>query len=255
VNSPPKVNYRLEQSIARITLNRPEKRNALDIELLVELRGALQRSVGDESVRVVLLTGAGKDFCSGMDLRMFQETGSGDLDKYRADARHIADLFLDMRRHPRPIVAAVHGRALGGGCGIATAADIVLASQSAHFGYPEINIGFVAATVMAILRRSVGEKRAFDLISTGAIISAQAALEMGMITRVFSDDTFDREVEQFVSDISSKAPSAMAFTKELFYRTDGALFDSALAAGVEVNAQARATEDFRAGIARFLRKG
>ncbi len=96
-----------------------------------------------------LLTGAGKDFCSGMDLRVFGNDVSDDVAKFQAEARNMAGLLLDMRRHPRPIVAAVEGRALGGGCGIATAADIVLAAESAQFGYPEINIGFVPAIVIS----------------------------------------------------------------------------------------------------------
>ena len=200
--------------------NRPERRNALDQELLTELRDALQASAVDESVRVVLVTGAGKDFCSGMDLRTFADDASGDLAKFQAEARNMAGLLLDMRRHPRPIVAAVQGRALGGGCGIATAADIVLAADSAQFGYPEINIGFVPAIVMAILRRLVSEKRAFELIATGAVISAGAALEFGMINRVFAADTFEREVEEFVMNLASKSTSALTMAKELFYRTD-----------------------------------
>src|SRR5208337_2088150 len=195
---PGKVSYRAEQGIARITPNRPERRNALDQDLLTELRDALRSSAADDSVRVVLLTGAGKDFCSGMDLRTFAEDASGDLAKFQAEARNMAGLLLEMRRHPRPIVAAVHGRALGGGCGIATAADIVLASDSAQFGYPEVNIGFVPAIVMALLRRLVSEKRAFELIATGEPISAHTAFEFGMINRVFAADTFEGEVEGFV---------------------------------------------------------
>jgi methylglutaconyl-CoA hydratase len=188
-----KVTYRVEQGIARIALNRPERRNALDQELLTELRDTLRVSAADESVRVVLLTGLGKDFCSGMDLRTFADDASGDLAKFQAEARNMARLLLDMRRHSKPILAAVHGRALGGGCGIATAADIVLAADSAQFGYPEINIGFVPAIVMAILRRSVSEKRAFELITSGEVISAQTAMDYGMINRVFTVDTFERE--------------------------------------------------------------
>ncbi len=187
-----KVAYRVEQGIARIALNRPERRNALDQELLTELRDALRMSAADGAVRVVLVAGEGKDFCSGMDLRTFADDASGDLAKFQAEARNMAGLLLDMRRHPRPIVAAVQGRALGGGCGIATAADMVLATDSAQFGYPEINIGFVPAIVMAILRRLVSEKRAFELIASGDAISAQTALEYGMINRVFGVDTFER---------------------------------------------------------------
>jgi methylglutaconyl-CoA hydratase len=249
-----KVTYRAERGIARIALNRPERRNALDQELLSELRHALVTSAADESVRVVVLAGEGKDFCSGMDLRTFAEDASGDLAKFQAEARNMAGLLLDMRRHPRPIVAVVQGRALGGGCGIATAADIVLVADSAQFGYPEINIGFVPAIVMAILRRSVSEKRAFELITSGAVISAGAALEFGMINRIVAADTFDVDVEEFVSNLASKSTSALTMAKELFYRTDTMQFEAAVEAGVEVNAFARTTDDFKRGIEKFVKK-
>lgn len=242
------------QGIARITMNRPERRNALDQELLAEFRAALRAAADDPSIRVVLVTGAGKDFCSGMDLGTFAEDASGDLEKFQAEARNMAGLLLDMRRHPRPIVAAVQGRALGGGCGIATAADVVIASESAYFGYPEINIGFVPAIVMAILRRLVSEKRAFELIATGAAIPAQTALEYGMINRVFSIDTFEREVEEFAASLAAKPASALALSKELFYRTDLMPFEPAIDAGAQVNAFARTTDDFKRGIQRFLKK-
>jgi methylglutaconyl-CoA hydratase len=249
-----KVTYRIEQGIARVALNKPERRNALDQELLTELREALRAAAADESVRVVLLTGAGKDFCSGMDLRTFADDASGDLTKFQAEARNMAGLLLDMRRHPRSIVAAVQGRALGGGCGIATAADIVLASESAQFGYPEINIGFVPAIVMALLRRLVSEKRAFELIATGQTISAQTALEFGMINRVLSAEMYERGVEEFVANLASKSTSALTLAKELFYRTDVMQFEAAVEAGAEVNAFARTTDDFKRGIEKFLKK-
>jgi methylglutaconyl-CoA hydratase len=249
-----KVTYRVEHGIARIALHRPERRNALDQEMLTELRDALRVSAADESVRVVVLAGTGKDFCSGMDLHTFADAPSDDVAKFQAEARNMAGLLLDMRRHPRPIVAAVQGRALGGGCGIATAADIVLAADSAQFGYPEINIGFVPAIVMAILRRLVSEKRAFELIATGETISAQTALEYGTINRVFATETFEREVEEFVMNLASKSTSALTLSKELFYRTDAMQFEAAIEAGADINAFARTTEDFKRGIEKFLKK-
>ena len=249
-----KVIHRVEQGIAHITLNRPERRNALDQEMLTELRDALRVSAVDDGVRVVLLTGAGKDFCSGMDLRTFAEDASGDLAKFQAEARNMAGLLLDMRRHPRPIVAAVQGRALGGGCGIATAADIVLASGGAQFGYPEVNIGFVPAIVMAILRRLVSERRAFELIAAGEVISAETALAYGMINRVFEASAFERSVDGFVADLASKSTSALTLAKELFYRTDVVQFEAALEAGAEVNARARMTDDFKRGVEKFFKK-
>jgi methylglutaconyl-CoA hydratase len=249
-----KVVYAAGQGIARITLNRPERRNALDQELLSEFRSALGASAADASVRVILVSGAGKEFCSGMDLRTFADDASNDLAKFQAEARNVAGLLLDMRRHPRPIVAAVQGRALGGGCGIATAADMVLAADTAQFGYPEINIGFVPAIVMAILRRLVSEKRAFEMIATGQAIPAQTALEYGLINRVFTGDTFEREVEEFAGNLAAKSTSALALSKELFYRTDLMPFENAIEAGARVNARARTTDDFKRGIEGFLEK-
>jgi methylglutaconyl-CoA hydratase len=251
---PGKVPYRAEQGIAHIVLNRPERRNALDQELITEFRDALGVSAKDESVRVVVVRGSGKDFCSGMDLRTFEGDRMRDLPRFQTEARNMAGLLLDMRRHPRPIVAAVQGRALGGGCGIATAADLVLATDSAQFGYPEINIGFVPAIVMAILRRSVSEKRAFDLITSGQAISAQTALEYGMINRVFAAETFERDVEEFVLRLAAKSTSGLMLAKELFYRTDAMQFEAAIDAGAEVNAFARTTQDFERGIEKFLKK-
>jgi len=249
-----KVAYRVERGIARIALNRPERRNALDQELLSELREALREAAADQSVRVVLLAGEGKEFCSGMDLRTFADDASGDLAKFQAEAGNMAGLLLDMRRHPRPIVAAVQGRALGGGCGIATAADIVLATDSAQFGYPEINIGFVPAIVMALLRRLVSEKRAFELIALGEAISAETALEHGMINRVFSAESFEQDVETFVASLAAKSTSALTLAKELFYRTDAMQFEAAIQAGAEVNGLARTTDDFKRGIEKFIKK-
>jgi methylglutaconyl-CoA hydratase len=249
-----KVLYSVDKGVARITLNRPEKRNALDDEMIAGIRGGLGESANDEAVRLVLITGAGNDFCAGADLAAIEQLSHRTVMENVADARHLGDLFLEMRRHPRPIIAAVRGRALAGGCGIATAADFVLAAESAQFGYPEIKIGFVPAMVMAILRRSVSEKRALELLATGEIIAARTALEIGMITRVFADATFDNEVRSYAAQLATRSSSALALTKSLFYQMDTVAFDAALSAGVQTNALARLTEDCRRGIQRFLKK-
>jgi methylglutaconyl-CoA hydratase len=249
-----KILYSVEQSIARITLNRPDKRNALDAEILTEVRDALLVSARDESVRVVLLTGAGKDFCSGADLAALRLISEATVMENVADARNFAELFIEMRRDPRPIIAAVRGRALAGGCGLATACDIVLATESARFGYPEINIGFIPAMVMAILRRSVSEKRAFELITRGEVITAQAAVDAGLINRVFSDDEFDGAVEAYVVEMTKKSASAMGLAKNLLYHMDAMTFETALEAGVQLNAITRMTEDCKRGVERFLNK-
>lgn len=249
-----KIIYSVEHSIARITLNRPDKRNALDYEIVSEIRDALKRAAQDEAARVVLITGAGKDFCSGADLAALRRISEASVMENLSDARNLAELFIEMRRHPRPIIAAVRGRALAGGCGLATATDIVLAAESAQFGYPEVNIGFIPAMVMAILRRSVSEKRAFELITRGEIISAPAAAEMGMINRVFADGEFDSEVESYVAQLTRKSASAISLAKNLLYHMDAMSFESALEAGIQLNAITRMTDDCRRGVERFLKK-
>jgi methylglutaconyl-CoA hydratase len=241
--------YQVEQGIARITLNRPEKRNALNPELIAELTKAVQGSD-----RLIVLTGAGNDFCSGADLSGLHEAASADVLDHMASARALADLFIAMRRYPHPIIAAVRGRALAGGCGLATAADIILAAESAQFGYPEVNIGFVPAMVMAILRRCVSEKRAFELITTGDVINAPTAFDFGLVNRVFADETFDVDVEAFASRLASKSASALMLSKQLLYHMDAMSFEAAIEAGVQTNAIARSTEDCKRGIEQFLTK-
>jgi methylglutaconyl-CoA hydratase len=249
-----KIRYHVEDGVARIVLNRPDKKNALDSELVTEIRDAVGAASRDEQARVVLLSGAGSDFCSGADLSGLQKTSQAGVLENMADARNMAELFVEMRRHPRPIVAAVRGRALAGGCGLATAADLILAAESARFGYPEVNIGFVPAIVMAILRRSLSEKRAFELITMGEVISAQTALDMGLVNRVFADDTFDIDVDAYVGKLAAKSASAVSLSKHLLYHMDGMSFEAAIEAGVHINAIARATEDCKRGVERFLKK-
>lgn len=249
-----KIIYSVEQAVARITLNRPDKRNALDDEIVTEFADALRSAGRDKAVRVVLLTGAGTDFCSGADLASLQRISQAGVEESMASARVMGELFVEMRRHPRPIIAAVRGRALAGGCGLATACDIILASESAQFGYPEVNIGFIPAMVMAILRRSVSEKRAFELITRGEIISASVAADIGMINRVFSDDQFDAEVEGYVTQMSKKSASAVSLAKNLLYHMDGMTFDAAIEAGIQLNAITRMTDDCKRGVERFLKK-
>jgi methylglutaconyl-CoA hydratase len=249
-----KILYELQDGIARVTLNRPEKRNALNGEIIAELKDAIRETGRDPQCRLILLSGAGKDFCSGADLEGLDKAAQADVLDNMAGARHTAELFLMMRNHPRPIVAAVQGRALAGGCGLATACDIILAAQSAQFGYPEVNIGFVPAMVMAILRRSISEKAALELVVTGEAISAARAHELGLIHRVYPDDQFGQEVTTYAQRLASKSASAVMLSKRLLYNMDSMSFEAALEAGIEINAIARMTEDCRKGIERFIKK-
>jgi methylglutaconyl-CoA hydratase len=246
--------YSVDGAIARITLNRPEKRNALNDELIGVLKDTLALAAEDEQVRVVLLTGAGQDFCSGADLAALDRTADAGVLDHLATARELADLFLAIRHHPKPVVAAVRGRAFAGGCGLATACDLILAAESAQFGYPEVKIGFIPAMVMAILRRSVSEKQAFELLATGDPVGTVYAQSIGLINRVYPDEIFEESVEAYVELLAARPASAIALTKNLLYHIDGMTFDAAIEAGAQANALARMTVDARLGIKRFAGK-
>jgi methylglutaconyl-CoA hydratase len=242
-------------SIRVLTLNRPEKRNALNDDLVKALKDALRSADEDEALRAIVIRGAGKDFCSGADLSSLQKIASASYEENLEDARELADLFALIRRVKIPVIAAVHGRALAGGCGLATACDLIAATRSAHFGYPEVKIGFVPAIVTAFLRRNLSEKRAFELLTQGFEFSAVEAFEIGLVNRLFDENEgFDDKVLEYASVYEKVSRSAVIMTKELLYRMDGMPFDRSIDAGVEVNAKARMTEDCEAGIARFLEK-
>jgi methylglutaconyl-CoA hydratase len=246
--------YSAEGAIARITLNRPEKRNALNDEVIGGLKDSLALAAEDQQVRVVLLSGAGQDFCAGADLAALDRAAEAGVLDHLSTARELADLFLAMRRHPKPVVAAVRGRALAGGCGLATACDIILAAESAQFGYPEVKIGFIPAMVMAILRRSISEKHAFELLTTGDPVGTVYAQSIGLINRIFPDEIFEQSVEAYVELLAARPASAVSLTKSLLYHIDGMTFDAAIEAGARANALARMTDDAKLGIRRFATK-
>jgi methylglutaconyl-CoA hydratase len=248
------VLYSVDGAVARVTLNRPEKRNALNAAVIAAIKDSLRQAAADQRVRVVVIAGAGKDFCAGADLAALQQIAGASVSENADDARSLLELFVLMRDVEVPVVAAVAGRALAGGCGLASACDLVLASESARFGYPEVKIGFVPAMVMAILRRNVSEKQAFELITRGDEIGAAEAKKIGLINQVFSDDGFADDVNAYVQRFSEVSRSAVALTKKLLYQIDGLAFVEALEAGADVNVIARMTEDCQKGIARFLKK-
>ncbi|HEX6719062.1 MAG TPA: enoyl-CoA hydratase-related protein [Pyrinomonadaceae bacterium] len=245
--------YSVQGSVASVTLNRPEKRNALNDAVIAGLKQRLKDAAADKNVRVVVISGAGKDFCSGADLAALQTIAGASVSENSEDAHSLLELFLLIRQVPVPVVAAVTGRALAGGCGLATACDLVLASASARFGYPEVKIGFVPAMVMAILRRNVSEKRAFELITRGAEISAAQAKEFGLVNQVFPDESFETDVSSYLSEFGKMSRSAIGLTKTLLYHMDGLSFPQALEAGADVNVIARLTDDCQQRIAKFLK--
>jgi methylglutaconyl-CoA hydratase len=243
----------LDAGILDLTLNRPDKRNALNSEVVDLLHQALERADLDGEVRVVVIRGAGKDFCAGADLEELLASADRSLAENEASALRLGGLFTRIRSLPKPVVAVVHGRALAGGAGLATACDLILAGSGAQFGYPEIQRGFAPAMVMALLRRMVGEKIALDLVLTGRVLTAEEAKEVGLVSRVVSDRELEREARTLVSGLSGLSQTALSLSKRLFYELDGPTLENGVALGARVNAVARATPDFREAISRFLR--
>ncbi|HEX8396920.1 MAG TPA: enoyl-CoA hydratase-related protein [Pyrinomonadaceae bacterium] len=246
--------FEIESSTAFLTLNRPEKRNALNDALINALKDNLREADKNESLRAVVVRGAGTDFCSGADLSVLQRVAEGSILDNLADAENLMELFALIRRVKIPVIAAVHGRALAGGCGLATACDLVLATKTARFGYPETKIGFVPAMVMAILRRNVSEKRAFELITLGQEFDAESAEKYGLVNQIFADEDFESAVKNYLAGFEKVSRSAVMLSKRLLYQMDGMTFENALQSGVDINTIARMTEDCQNGIARFLKK-
>jgi methylglutaconyl-CoA hydratase len=244
----------LEAGVLSLTLNRPDKRNALSAQLLDLLHQSFERADLDTDVRVVVLRGAGKDFCAGADLDELLASVDRSPDENEASALRLGTLFERFRALPKPVIGMVHGRTLAGGAGLATACDLVVASADAKLGYPEIQRGFAPAMVMALLRRMVGEKIALDLVLTGRVLTADEARAAGLFTRVVPPGDLERETFALAAELARASGSALAFTKQLFYQLDGESLTDGIARGARVNAVARSTPDFRDSIAQFLRK-
>ena len=246
------VRRELEGGILTLTLSRPEKRNALSRALIAALHKELEQADLDAGVRVLVLKGEGEDFCSGADLSEILESRDKTLAENEQDALELGHLFLRLRSLPYPVIASVQGRALAGGAGLVAAADIVVAAEDAQFGFPEIRRGFVPAMVMALLRRQVGERLAFDLVATGRTLGAEAAQAGGLITEVVAAAELPRRTSVLGRELAAAPPGAMALTKRLFHEQDGLSLAEGIAAGARVNAVARATDEFRKAVEGFL---
>ncbi|MGH7507965.1 MAG: enoyl-CoA hydratase/isomerase family protein [Gemmatimonadales bacterium] len=240
--------------VLSITLNRPDKRNALSSEMVELLHQAVDQADLDSDTRVVLVRGAGKDFCAGADLDELLASVEQPIDENQASALRLGSLFERLRELARPVIALVQGRALAGGAGLATACDLILAAESAQLGYPEIQRGFVPGTVMALLRGAVGEKVALDLVLTGRVLSATEARSIGLLSRVVPDSDLEREGTAVAARMASSSASALALTKKLFYQLDGRSLADGIALGARVNAVARSTPEFREAVAGFLKR-
>lgn len=239
--------------MARVTMNRPEKRNALNRELIVQLNEAFDRAANDEDARVVVLAGAGSAFSAGADLAALRRMQDATMKENLADSQLLASLFRRIYMHAKPVIASMDGPAVGGGCGLAAACDFAVASTDAKMGFPEVRIGFVPAIVMVFVMRKMGEAAARDLLLRGVLVSADEAAQRGLITRSVPPDRLDETVGALAREVAGKTSGqAVRLTKEMMAHLSGRGLDEALEYAARMNAVARGTEECRAGVAAFL---
>ena len=239
-------------SIGRLVLARREKRNAIDRAAADALFTGLQNLESDNQVRIVHVTSEGEDFSVGTDLEALNRLINEPSDVQREDAEALGRVYLAARALMKPVVCSVRGRALGTGAGLALACDLTLAHQDAEFGFPEVRIGFVPAIVMTMLRRTLGEKRAADLVLTGRVINAEEAGAIGLVSRVLPAASFDADVDAVLAGLSGSSATSLALTKWLLYKLDALSFEDGVAAGIVTDVEARATEDFRGALRRRM---
>jgi enoyl-CoA hydratase/carnithine racemase len=245
--------YDVADHVARVTINRPDKRNSLSWTVMTELRDAFGAAKTDTDVRVVVLTGAGdKAFCAGADLSGMAE-GAG----YAAlhDARgELARLFREMWDLGKPIIARVRGYALAGGFGLALACDLVVASDDAQFGTPEIDVGLWPHMITVPLTRSMPPKKALELMMTGRRVRAEEADRIGFVTRVVPVDDLDRAVDELAATLAAKSPAVMKLGRDSFYAVWDQSADDALHLLHPMLSVTASTEDAAEGIAAFIEK-
>lgn len=244
---------RLERrgAVGRIILARPERRNVIDREMASELFSACSQFEQDGHVRVVHLSADGDDFCVGSDLLALSSALGATSEAHREDSEAFGRVLLGIRALMKPVVCSVQGRALGAGAGLATSCDLVLAHQDSEFGYPEVKFGSVPAVVMTLLRRTVGEKHAADLVLTGRVITADEAERVGLVSRVLPAASFEQDVQAVLSGIAGSPSTSLALTKWLLYKLDALSFDDGVAAGVVTDVESRATTEYQDGVRRL----
>src|SRR5579859_4262819 len=242
-----------EGPIAKITFNRPDKRNAISAKMICDILTALDE-LEKTRARVVIITGAGSAFCAGMDLEMLSALGQHSAQENQEDSRRMARMFRRIWSFPKPMIAAVNGHALAGGCGIATLCDFTIAVPEAKFGYTEVKIGFLPAIVSVFLTRQIGEKRARDLLLTGRLVDGPEAKELGLVNEIVPADKLMARVNELAQVLIAASPSSVTRAKRLLVSTAAASLDADLERAVLENARMRCTPDFKEGIASFLEK-
>ncbi len=241
------------EHLSTITLNRPEKRNAITTQMIAELQSALD-AIEKTNTRVVIITGTGKAFCAGIDLDLLRTISQQTAAENQEDSRRIAKMFRKIWSYSRPMIAAVNGHALAGGCGIATLCDFTLSVPDAKFGYTEVRIGFLPAIVSVFLSRQIGEKRCRDLLLTGRLVEASEAKELGLVNEIVPPENLMARAQELADALLAASPSSITRAKHLLVSAAAAGVDHDLERAVLESARVRCTPDFKEGLAAFLEK-
>ncbi|MFN3529688.1 MAG: enoyl-CoA hydratase/isomerase family protein [Bacteroidia bacterium] len=245
----------LDQRIGRIVLNRPDKRNAFNAELVEELKHAFQQHYADPACKIIVLSAKGAVFSAGADLGYLKQLQQNTYEENRTDSRKLMALYEMIYNGPKVVISQIEGHAIAGGCGLATVSDFSFAVPAANFGYTEVRIGFIPAIVSVFLTRKIGEGKARELLLTGDLISAEEALRYGLINFVIAADEIEQRVTGFAHRLAENcASSSLKMTKELLAEVQDLPYQAALELAADRNAQARATDDCQQGIAAFLNK-
>lgn len=249
------VLYEVKDRVGYITLNRPEKRNALSFEFVQEIKNAFIVAERDEHCKVIVLKANGEAFCAGADLAYLQQLQENSFEENLADSQHLMQLFQHMYYSKKVIIAEVNGPAIAGGSGLAAVCDFCFAAPESSFGYTEVKIGFVPAIVMVFLVRKVTEKVARQLLLTGDVFSADKALEHGLINEIIPAENLSETVTKFAQKLCRQnSAQSMGLVKEMLGTVQQLTLDEGLQYAASMNANARATDDCKKGIAAFLNK-
>ncbi len=241
------------EKIVTVTLNRPERRNALNPQLIDELMEVFD-DLSRRNSGVMILTGRGPAFCAGLDLEHLKSLTKKTMDEHRAESQRLSNLFRTLYDLQLPTIAAVNGHAIAGGMGLATICDFTLSVPEAKFGYTEARIGFIPAIVSAFLALQVGEKKARDLLLTARLMSADETKHMGLVNEIVNDSGLLTRARQLAHQLLQNSPESLRATKRLLSEHTRVRLDRQLTAAVEANCSARSTADFQEGISSFLEK-
>lgn len=251
----PYIEYQLHDRIATITLNRPDKRNALNRQVVNELQTAFEQAAADTEAKVVLLKAAGNVFCAGADLDYLQQLQKNTLEENQQDSSQLAQLFQTIYTLPKVVIACIQGHAIAGGCGLATVCDFSFSVPEAKFGYTEVKIGFIPAIVSYFVSRKIGEGKARELLLTGNLISATEAQACHLINYLSPADQIETDCLTFAQMLCEQnSGQSMAWTKKLLAEITSLPLPEAMRYAAHANAEARATDDCKKGIASFLDK-